>query len=107
MDNGSSHAGKASEKRMADKYPNAKLVHLPVHASWLNQIEIYFSILQRKALTPNDFATLDQLARHITDFGQHYRTIAQPFEWTFTRAKLNTVIEKITRHQPQPLALAA
>jgi len=59
-----------------------------VHASWLNQIEIYFSIVQRKALTPNDFATLPELARHLMDFGQHYRTIAQAFEWTFTRAKL-------------------
>lgn len=92
---------------MADKYPNAKLIHLPVHASWLNQIEIHFSIMQRKALTPNDFATLAELAGHIMDFGQHYRTIAQPFEWTFTRTKLDAVIEKITRHEPQPLALAA
>ena len=67
----------------------------------------YFSILQRKAMTPNDFATLPQLARHLMDFGQHYRTIAQAFDWTFTRAKLDAVIEKITRHKPQPLALAA
>jgi uncharacterized protein YdaL len=94
-------------KRMRDAYPNARLIHLPVHASWLNQIEIYFSIMQRKALTPNDFATLPELARHLMDFGQHYRAIAQPFEWTFTRAKLNAVIEKITGHDPRPLALAA
>lgn len=107
VDNGSSHAGKTSVKRMTEAYPNAKLIHLPVHASWLNQIEIYFSILQRKALTPNDFATLPELARHLMDFAQHYRTLAQPFEWTFTCAKLNSVIEKITRHEPQPLALAA
>ena len=107
VDNGSSHAGKTSVKRMAKAYPNARLIHLPVHASWLNQIEIYFSIVQRKALTPNDFATLSELARQLMDFGQHYRTIAEPFEWTFTRAKLDAVIEKITRHEPQPLALAA
>lgn len=94
-------------KRMRDAYPNARLIHLPVHASWINQIEIYFSIVQRKALTPNDFATLPELARHLMDFGQHYRTIATPFEWTLTRAKLDAVIEKITHHQPQPLALAA
>ena len=80
VDNGSSHAGKTSIKRMADAYPNARLIHLPVHASWLNQIEIYFSIVQRKALTPNDFATLPELARHLMDFGQHYRTIARPFK---------------------------
>ncbi|MFZ1925198.1 MAG: IS630 family transposase [Solirubrobacteraceae bacterium] len=107
VDNGSSHAGKTSVKRITEAYPNAKLIHLPVRASWLNQIEIYFSILQRKALTPNDLATLPELARHLMDFAQHYRTLAQPFEWTFTRAKLNSVIEKITRHKPQPLALAA
>jgi len=107
VDNGSSHAGKTSIKRMTKGYPNARLIHLPVHASWLNQIEIYFSIVQRKALTPNDFATLPELARHLMDFGQHYRTIARPFEWTFTRAKLDSVIEKITRHEAQPLTLAA
>ncbi len=107
VDNGSSHCGQAAVKRMTAKYPNAKLIHLPVHASWLNQIEIYFSIVQRKAMTPNDFGNLEQLARHLLDFGQHYRTLAQPFQWTFTRAKLNAVIEKITRHEPHPLALAA
>ena len=107
VDNGSSHAGKASIERMRDKHPNARLIHLPVHASWLNQIEIYFSIVQRKALTPNDFATLPELARHLMDFGQHYRTIAQPFEWTFTRTKLDAVLHKITQHQTRELALAA
>jgi hypothetical protein len=108
VDNGSSHAGKTSVKRMTEAYPNARLIHLPVHASWLNQIEIYFSIVQRKALTPNDFASLPELARHLMDFAQHYRTLARPFQWTFTRAKLDSVIEKITYHEPQPLlALAA
>jgi hypothetical protein len=107
VDNGSSHVGKASVKRMTEAYPNARLIHLPVHASWLNQIEIYFSIVQRKALTPNDFATLPELARHLLDFAQHYRTLARPFEWTFTRAKLDNVIEKITPHEAQPLPLAA
>ena len=107
VDNGSSHAGKTSIKRIRDAYPNARLIHLPVHASWLNQIEIYFSIVQRKALTPNDFATLPELARHLMDFAQHYRNIARPFEWTFTRAKLDRVIDKITQHEQRPLALAA
>jgi hypothetical protein len=78
-----------------------------VHVSWLNQIEIYFSIVQNKALTPNDLATLPDLARHLMNFGQHYRTLAQPFEWTFTRAKLDAVLHKITQHQPRELALAA
>jgi hypothetical protein len=107
VDNGSSHAGKTSVNRMAEAYPNARLIHLPVHASWLNQIEIYFSIVQRKALTPNDYATLPELAGHLMDFGQHYRTLARAFQWTLTRTKLDNVIEKITRHEPQPLTLAA
>jgi hypothetical protein len=107
VDNGSSHAGKTSVKRMTEAYPNARLIHLPIHASWLNQVEIYFSIVQRKAPTPNDFATLPKLARHLMDFAQHYRTLARPFEWTFTSTKLDAVIDKITRHEPQPLPLAA
>jgi hypothetical protein len=52
VDNGSSHAGKTSIKRMQDRWPNARLIHLPVHASWLNQVELYFSIVQRKRSRP-------------------------------------------------------
>ena len=74
--------------------PNARLIHLPVHASWLNQIEIYFSILQRKALTPNDFADLDALAA-VIGVRDHYRQIAQPFDWTFTRADLDALLARI------------
>ena len=108
VDNGSSHAGKTSIKRMQDQWPTARLIHLPVHASWLNQIELYFSIVQRKALTPNDLATLDALAERLLAFGEHYRQIARPFEWTFTREKLNELIARIEQHEPQPqLALAA
>jgi hypothetical protein len=84
-DNGSSHAGKTSIKRIQDQWPNARLIHLLVHASWLNQIEQYFSIVQRKALSPNDLGTLDALAERLLGFGEHYRQIARPFEWTFTR----------------------
>lgn len=106
VDNGSSHAGKTSVKRMQARWQNTRLIHLPVHASWLNQIELYFSILQRKALTPNDLPTLDALAERVLSFGEHYRQIARPFEWTFTRQKLNELIDRIDQHEPQ-LALAA
>ena len=58
VDNGSSHRGAASITRIASTWPNAHLVHLPAHASWLDQAEIYFSVVQRKALTPNDFTEL-------------------------------------------------
>src|SRR5258708_7640650 len=60
-DNGSSHRGAASVKRMTSAWPNAHLIHLPRHASWLDQAEIYFSVVQRKALSPNDFTSLDQI----------------------------------------------
>jgi hypothetical protein len=102
VDNGSSHAGRTSIARMQDAYANARLIHLPVHASWLNQIEIYFSILQRKALTPNDFADLDALAARIMAFERHYRQIAAPFQWTFTRAKLNALLARLSAREPHP-----
>jgi DDE superfamily endonuclease len=101
VDNGSSHAGKASIKRLEGQWRNLRLIHLPVHASWLNQIEIYFSILQRKALTPNDCATLDELSERLLASGRHYRQIARPFQWTFTRADLDRVLERVDAHQQQ------
>jgi hypothetical protein len=107
VDNGSSHAGQRSIQRMQDRWPNADLVHLPIHASWLNQIELYFSIVQRKALTPNDFASLDELAQRLLAFGDHYRQIARPFEWTFTRRDLERVLERIEGHGQPALQLAA
>jgi DDE superfamily endonuclease len=106
VDNGSSHAGKTSIARMQQGYQNACLIHLPIHASWLNQAELFFSIVQRKALTPNDFASLDALAHRLLTFGEHYRQIARPFEWTFTRADLDSVLAKITDREPH-LQLAA
>lgn len=91
---------------MHDRWPTAGLIHLPVHASWLNQIELYLSILNRKTLTPNDLPTLEAVAERVLGFGEHYRQIAPPFEWTFTRQKLNELIDRIYRHEP-PLALPA
>ena len=106
VDNGSSHAGQASIDRLEGRWPNLRLIHLPIHASWLNQIEIYFSILQRKAITPNDFEDLDALAARITAFEEHYRQVAQPFEWTFTRAKLDALLARLASREPH-LRLAA
>lgn len=62
---------------MQEKWKNARLIHLPIHASWLNQIELYFSIVQRKALTPNDFASPEALMVRLLSFGKHYRQIAR------------------------------
>ena len=103
VDNGSAHRGLPVVRRLQTKYPNLVLIHGPVHASWLNQIEIYFSIVQRKLLTPNDFRSLQQLAQRLLAFERHYQTIAKPFEWRFTRKDLHALLHKLDR----PLAKAA
>ena len=89
VDNGSSHRGQASVNRMAESWPTAQLVHLPVHASWLDQIEIYFSILQRKVLTPNELTDLDALAQRVLAFQARYNATATPFDWRFTSTDLD------------------
>lgn len=100
VDNGSSHRGRASIDRLQGAWSNLVLVHLPVHASWLNQLEIYFSIVQRKVLTPNDFADLVEVEARLVDFQDHYERIARPFEWKFTRADLDAVLAKIQGQHP-------
>lgn len=107
LDNGSSHRGKAAIKRLQARWPKLKVVHLPVHASWLNQIEIYFSIIQRKVLTPNDFASLTAVEERLLSFEKRFGEVAQPFEWKFTRADLAALMAKLTNDQPEPLALCA
>jgi hypothetical protein len=95
VDNGSSHRGQRAAARLRAKWPNIILVHTPVHASWLNQIEVYFSIVQRKLLTPNDFANLAALRDQLMQFQQRYQQSAKPFEWTFTRSDLDVLLEKL------------
>lgn len=104
-DNGSSHRGQASADRMAKAWPTAKLVHLPIHASWLNQIEIYFSIVQPKVLTPNDFHDLDAVADRPLGFQDYWHDTGTPFDWKFTRTDLNNLLARIDAHEP--LATAA
>jgi hypothetical protein len=106
VDNGASHRYWAAAARMNDAFSNAHMVHLPVHASWLNQVEIYFSAVQRKALTPDDFLDLDDVAERLLSFQQHYNATAHPFDWTFTSHDLNQLLTRISRHDrhaPQPL----
>ncbi len=106
IDNGSAHRGKRSIDRLQGEWPNLIVVHTPIHASWLNQAEIYFSIVQRKALQPNDFSDLETLEQHLLAFGRRYQQIARPFEWKFTRTDLNDLLHRLDAHQP-PLRLAA
>jgi len=95
VDNGSAHRGKRSIDRLQGAWPNLILVHTPVHASWLNQCEIYFSVVQRKALQPNDFADLDAMEARLLAFGRRYEQIAAPFEWKFTRRDLDIVLDRL------------
>ena len=104
VDNGSSHNGMRSIQRMHTAWPTATLVHLPIHASWLNQVEIYFSILQRKAINPNDFADLDQLSERIIGFQDRYNTTATPFDWTYTRDDLNAFLNRLDLNDTHPHA---
>ena len=106
VDNGSAHRGQRSIDRLQGAWPNLILVHTPVHASWLNQAEIYFSIAQRKVLQPNNFADLDVLEQTLLAFGRHYEQIAQPFEWKFTRKDLHRMLERLKQPTPH-LQLAA
>ncbi len=95
MDNGSSHRGAPCVRRLQAAYPTLVPVHSPVHASWLNQIEIYFSIVQRKALTPNDFSSLTEVEERLLHFQDYYESIATPFEWKFTRDDLAHLLQKL------------
>jgi DDE superfamily endonuclease len=95
MDNCFAHRGQKAVARLRSQWPNVLLVHTPVHASWLNQIEIYFFIVQRKAFTPNDFKSLTELQQRLLAIQQRYEETASPFPWTFTRKDLATLLAKI------------
>jgi hypothetical protein len=91
-DNGSSHRGQSSIDRLKSWYPNAIQVHTPIHASWLNQVEIYFSVLQRKVLSPSNFESLEDLENKILSFQMLYEKVSRPFEWKFTREDLKKML---------------
>jgi hypothetical protein len=99
VDNGSSHRGETSARRLSQAYSNLILVHTPVHASWLNQVEVYFSMVQRKVLTPNDFAGLEEVEERL----QLYETLTngepRPFQWKFDREKLTAFLERLERRR--------
>jgi hypothetical protein len=97
VDQGSSHRPTTFPQRLRERFPNATAVSLPVHASWLNQIEIYFSILERKALTPNDFTGLDAVADRIGAFEKLFMRSAEPFDWNFTREDLHRLLQRMPR----------
>jgi transposase len=99
VDNGSSHRGQASIRRLEGTYANLWLIHLPTHASWLNQIEIYFSIVQRKVLTPNDFTDLGDVQQRLLGFQRRYERTAQPFDWRYTQSDLDQLLRRLDDKQ--------
>jgi transposase len=99
VDNGSSHRGQASIARLEEAWENLRLVHLPIHASWLNQVEIYFSVVQRKVLTPNDFRDLVEVQGRLLAFQRRYQQTATPFDWRFTRVDLAKLLNRLDEHQ--------
>ena len=98
VDNASSHRGQPFVERLCKRWPNAIAIHLPVHASWLNQIEIYFAIVQKKALTPNDFPSLQMVEKRLLDFQIRYQEVACPFRWKFTRKDLKEKLKLVSNH---------
>jgi hypothetical protein len=98
VDNGSSHRGKASVERMRRRDKRIILVHTPIHASWLNQVEIYFSIIQRKVLTPNDFATLEAVRVRLALYEELSNRTPRPFAWKFTRQDMMDWLKRASPH---------
>jgi len=99
MDNGSSHRGAKCDERLCRRWPALIPVHTPIHASWLNQVEIYFSVVQRKVLTPNDFASRRRLRDRLLRFQEHYEQVARPFQWKFTRNDLAELLMRLKDHR--------
>jgi len=101
VDNGSSHRGQSAIDRLAERFSNAVMVHTPVHASWLNQVEVYFSIITRKVLSPDDFTDLAVVEKRLSDFEARYHDAARPFKWKFTANDLADLLERLdSREQP-------
>jgi len=104
VDNGSGHRGPKAVARLQGQWPNLIPVFTPIHASWLNQIEIYFSVVQRKVLTPGDFADLASLEAALLGFQHRYEAAAHPFEWTFTRDDLTALLRRLALAEQRPAA---
>jgi len=101
VDNGPDHRGQAAIDRLRKAHPNAVMIHTPVHASWLNQIEIFFSVIQKKVVSPNDFASLERLSETLLAFVDRYNKTAKPFSWKYTADDLADLLRRISEHGKQ------
>jgi hypothetical protein len=100
VDGGCAHHPNTFPARLQGMYPNAVAVSLPTHSSWLSQIEIYFSIVQRKVLTPMDVANGETLTKRLLDFQDYYQETAKPFNWKFTAADLKKRLDALKEFVP-------
>jgi transposase len=101
VDNGSDHRGKAAIDRLRSAHPNAIMIHTPVHASWLNQVEIFFSVIQKKVVSPNDFPSLEKLSETLLAFIDRYNRTAEPFNWKYTADDLKDLLHRLREHEKQ------
>lgn len=101
VDNGSDHRGKAAADRLRRAHPNAVMIHTPVHASWLNQVEIFFSVIQKKVVSPNNFPSLEKLSETLLAFVDRYNRTAEPFSWKYTADDLKDLLRRISEHKKQ------
>jgi len=79
LDNLNTH--KPKHDRWRHRHKNVRFHYTPTHASWLNQVEIWFSILSQQSLAAASFTSPEQLRRHIDSFVAAYNRTAHPFEW--------------------------
>lgn len=100
VDGGCAHHPNTFPARLQGMYPNAVAVLLPTHSSWLSQIEIYFSIVQRKVLTPMDVANEETLMQRLLGFQDYYQETAKPFSWKFTAADLKKRLDALRDFVP-------
>ena len=101
VDNGSDHRGKKAAARLRRAHPNAVMIHTPVHASWLNQVEIFFSVIQKKVVSPNDFPSLEKLSETLLAFVSRYNRTARPFSWKYTADDLKDLLRRVSEHEKQ------
>jgi transposase len=99
VDNGSDHRGNKAAARLRKAHPNAVMIHTPVHASWLNQVEIFFSVIQKKVISPNDFPSLQKLSGTLLAFVGRYNQTAKPFSWKYTADDLKDLLRRISEHE--------
>lgn len=82
LNNGSSHTSKATKKWLRD-HPRFQTTYTPPHAPWLDQAELFFSILTRRLLRRGEFTSRQHLADRIEDFVNVYNRTAKPYRWTY------------------------